>query len=629
MADNDPAAPPPPASPPPSPTPADMKRPRDDEEDGNEGSTNTDDSTNAAAPSPTAGPTGPRGGSSSAPTSPKRPRRQPPQLIIFDWSAEDWLQGDTSANDQDPPRPGAPTAAGAADADPTTTTPADAAFRDILNILYDDDAPTLLTGMGAGPQQHDAGTQTGDAGDDDEDCDDDESPPDLDDGGSYGIDGYGEGDGDSDDDAEGDVVDYDDYGEPVYRRRTPPPPPKTFCELDRSIETLDDLIAVGQLRDAPDYFTKKYSVNIDGLHKMIPALREFQEMIGLDTIKRQVVDQIVYLSGKDNHQQFAALAAEAEAKRAREAARKAARQAGGGQSRSSSLLAQLFDGLGGGGGRKAAGSQYRMTDSVTKDDVSCDMFHTVIYGPPGVGKTVFAKLLARLFLNLGVTQNDTFRVARRSDLVGEYVGHTATKTQKVIDEAMGGVLFIDEVYALGNGGTTSGVGDGRVDSFSNECINTLNQNLTERKGEFICIVAGYKKETEKYFFDLNPGLKRRFSFYYNIDAYSWEELTRILMYKIGKLDGWSCAPRLGDSLLNDGFLRDKMKYFPHFAGDVETWLLNVKISHCKRVFGKAAEVQRVLTRADVEAGYQRYVDQKFNNDEQRKMEEEMIRNLYS
>ena len=645
-----------------------MKRPRDDDEDDNKDRTTTenatDDAANAAAPSPAAGPTGHRG-SASAPTSPKRPRRQPPQLIIFDWSAEDWLQGDTNANDQDPPRPGAPTAADATDrrkqagddddptrcggADPTTTTtttttsPADAAFRDILNILYDDDTTALLTGTGVAPQdtgtqQYDAGTQTGEAGDDD-----DVSPPYLDDGGSYDIDGYGgvgassasgdgdgDGDGDSEDDAEGDVVDYDDYGEPVYRRRTPPPPPKTFCELDQSIETLDDLIAVGQLRDAPDYTTKKYSVNIDGLHKMIPALREFQEMIGLDAIKRQVVDQIVYLSGKDNHQQFAALAAEAEAKRAREAARQAARQASGGQSRSSSLLAQLFDGLGGGGGgRKAAGSQYRMTDSVTKDDVTSDMFHTVIYGPPGVGKTVFAKLLARLFLNLGVTQNDTFRVARRSDLVGEYVGHTATKTQKVIDEAMGGVLFIDEVYALGNGGSTSGVGDGRVDSFSNECINTLNQNLTERKGEFICIVAGYKKETEKYFFDLNPGLKRRFSFYYNIDAYSWEELTRILMYKIGKLDGWSCAPRLGDALLNDGFLRDKMKYFPHFAGDVETWLLNVKISHCKRVFGKAAEVQRVLTRADVEAGYQRYVDQKFNNNEQRKMEEEMIRNLYS
>ena len=161
-----------------------MKRPRDDDEDDNEGSSTTDDATNAAAPSPAAGPTGPRG-SASAPTSPKRPRRQPPQLIIFDWSAEDWLQGDTSANDQDPPRPGAPTAAGAADkthhagTDPTTTTtPADAAFRDILNILYDDDAPTLLTGMGAGAgagqPQHDAGTQTGDAVDNKEDYDDEQ-----------------------------------------------------------------------------------------------------------------------------------------------------------------------------------------------------------------------------------------------------------------------------------------------------------------------------------------------------------------------------------------------------------------------------------------------------------------------
>lgn len=588
-----------------------MKRPRTDDvsddapdadpTDAGNGVDSSDDDAPAPAPAPSPTETGP------APA--KRPR-PPPKLIIFDWTAEDWNGADGV--------PGAPTAADA-DADArrdkdtyidtdvgggvgNANAATDAAFHDIVNLLFD-----------GPPATHEMGTQT----DADEGC----AP-----GGSTTVPRT----------ASPAAPTSPPLPPPSPPSPPPPPPPQTFCVIDRDVRTLDDLIAVGQLKDDPDYPTKKYSVNVDGLHAMIPALREFQEMIGLDAIKRQVVDQVVYLSGKDNHQQFAALAAEADAKASAERARatsadKSACNGAGNRAgnRSSSLLAQLFDGLSNDRKPKGAGSQYRMSESVTHDDVSCDMFHTVIYGPPGVGKTVFAKLLARLFLNLGVTQNDTFRVARRSDLVGEYVGHTATKTQKVIDEAMGGVLFIDEVYALGNGGSTSGVGDGRVDSFSNECINTLNQNLTERKGEFICIVAGYKKETEKYFFDLNPGLKRRFSFGYNIEPYSWEELTRILMYKIDKLVGWSHAAGLGDQLLGGGFLRDKLKYFPHYAGDVETWLLNVKIAHCKRVFGKAAEAQRVLTRADVEAGYQRYLDQRFNNDEQRELEEAMIRNLYS
>ena len=559
-----------------------MKRPRDD---ASQTSSETEDSNvnNKDSESDKDNP--------STSPSPKRPKHQAPQLIVFEWTSTDWSDP-VDMNDN---------------IDDKNDTPSNqdnsSDYKDVLDLLFDDSLVDIYAAKPIDFTQMDDSSQESRMDQTNKTCT------------------SGEKDNLDEDDNESD--DSQPSSPPP-----PPPPPKIFCELEQTIDTIDDLITVGQLYEEPDYHSKKYSVNIEGLHAMIPALCEFQEMIGLETIKKQVVDQIVYLSGKENHQQFASLAAEAETRRAREQAANHNKQ-GDRSNRSSSLLAQLFDGLSKNGKKEAASSKYSMTDSVTKDDIISDMFHTVIYGPPGVGKTVFAKLLARLFLNLGVTQNDTFRIARRSDLVGEYVGHTATKTQKVIDEAMGGVLFIDEVYALGNGGSTSGVGDGRVDSFSNECINTLNQNLTERKGEFICIIAGYKKETEKYFFDLNPGLKRRFSFYYNIDAYSWEELTQILMYKIRKLDNWSCENMLEETLLKEGFLRDKMKYFPHFAGDVETWLLNIKISHCKRVFGKAMEVQRRLTRSDIEAGYKRYVDQKFNNDEQRKLEEEMIRNLYS
>lgn len=386
---------------------------------------------------------------------------------------------------------------------------------------------------------------------------------------------------------------------------------KTFTIIPQAIDTLQDLMDIGMLFEDPDFNKKKYSVNIVGLYKMIPALKEFQQMVGMEDLKKQVVDQVIYLSGKSNHQQFSTKSACTREQPPRE------------MSTERSLLETLISGM---AKPKTSCKQYRMTESVTDEDNNFDMFHTVIYGPPGVGKTAFAKVLARIFLSLGVTQTDTFRIARRSDLIGEYVGHTATKTQKVIDESMGGVLFIDEIYALGNGGSK---GESKSDSFSTECINTLNQNLTEHKGKFICIIAGYKHETEKHFFGLNPGLRRRFSFYYTINGYDWEELTKILMFKINKLRHWSAVDDLGETLLTNAFLQDKTEHFKHYAGDIETLLLNTKIAHCKRVFGKQEVFQRVITYQDVVDGYARFVAQKGADVERRKEELRMIEHLYS
>jgi len=122
-----------------------------------------------------------------------------------------------------------------------------------------------------------------------------------------------------------------------------------------------------------------------------------------------------------------------------------------------------------------------------------EMLHTVITGPPGVGKTELGKILGKVYKELGILSNDTFKLVTRSDLIAGYLGQTAIKTQKVIDEAKGGVLFIDEAYSLGNAELR--------DSFSKECIDTLNQNLSERR-DFLCIIAGYKEELEKCFFCL-------------------------------------------------------------------------------------------------------------------------------
>jgi hypothetical protein len=112
-----------------------------------------------------------------------------------------------------------------------------------------------------------------------------------------------------------------------------------------------------------------------------------------------------------------------------------------------------------------------------------DMLHTVISGPPGVGKTELGKILAKVYKEMGVLSKGHFILVNRSDLIGKYLGHTAEKTQSKINEAVGGVLFIDEAYQLGHK-------EGR-DSFAKECIDTINQNLTEKR-DLLVIIAGYR-----------------------------------------------------------------------------------------------------------------------------------------
>ena len=158
------------------------------------------------------------------------------------------------------------------------------------------------------------------------------------------------------------------------------------------------------------------------------------------------------------------------------------------------------------------------------------------------------------------------------------------KPKAAIDSALGGVLFIDEAYSLG-------CNDGRrkSDSFSKECIDTINQNLSEKKGQFICIIAGYPEELERHFFSVNPGLKRRFSFHYQIEGYDWKELAEILCRKISSI-GWKLDSEARKWLFQDkGFMEDHIKDFPNFGGDIETLLLNIKIVHGRRVFGMIHE----------------------------------------
>ena len=355
---------------------------------------------------------------------------------------------------------------------------------------------------------------------------------------------------------------------------------KKIEEIDIKIETLQDLINLSDLYLQPDFKEKNYSINLKGIHHMKPALKELKSLIGLDKVKEKVLEQIIFFS-QDLHNKYDFKELEEDK-----------------EEESMNPLLQLLKMK-----KKNTHKIYNKNESCLEHDDNLDMLHTVIEGPPGVGKTIFGKLLARIYLSLGITKKDTFKIVRRSDLVGEYLGQTAVKTQKAIDEALGGVLFIDEAYQLGNGAGR------KIDSYSKECIDTLNQNLSEKKGQFICIIAGYKNELEENFFGINQGLKRRFAFRYQIDEYSWEELTDILTQKIKKIK-WNIDKDTIEWLKTKEFLKDKIKEFPHFGGDIETLLLNIKISHGKRVFGKDIKYHKQINQEDIEKGYQRYLDYK-------------------
>ena len=145
------------------------------------------------------------------------------------------------------------------------------------------------------------------------------------------------------------------------------------------------------------------------------------------------------------------------------------------------------------------------------------MQHLVFLGPPGTGKTAVARIIAKIFYAFGLLDSPAVVEAHRADLVGEYLGATAIKTNELIDSALGGVLFIDEAYSLVN------EGDGQGDRFGNEAVQALLKRAEDDRDDLVIILAGYERQMEG-FLASNPGLTSRFATRVKFPGYSPAEL---------------------------------------------------------------------------------------------------------
>ena len=189
-------------------------------------------------------------------------------------------------------------------------------------------------------------------------------------------------------------------------------------------------------------------------------------------------------------------------------------------------------------------------------------YHCVFTGNPGTGKTTVARILAAIYRDLGILKKGHLVETDRSGLVAEYVGQTAVKTNKIIDSALDGVLFIDEAYSLVQGGGND---------YGQEAISTLLKRMEDDRNRLIVVLAGYSEDMKR-FIDSNPGLQSRFNRYIHFSDYSADELKQIFMLNVEK-NQYLLEPE-GEELL--------------------TKILNFAIEHKDKNFGNGRYVRNLF-----------------------------------
>jgi len=324
---------------------------------------------------------------------------------------------------------------------------------------------------------------------------------------------------------------------------------KEKINIEREINGLQDLLNI--IQDYPYDENKIYNIDLEKLHSIKVPLFKLNSLIGLQELKTNISDQIIY---------------------------------------------------------------YLQNLHIPKKEnkINEDYLHTVLYGPPGTGKTEIAMILGDIFCKMDILKSNKFRKVTRSDLIAGYLGQTALKTRDVIKDSLGGVLFIDEAYSLGN--------TEKKDSFAKECLDTLCESLSNHKNELMVIIAGYEEELNNCFFSFNPGLRSRFTWNYKINEYSCEELKDIFIKKVND-NGWTISNEIKSK-----FFEDNKLLFKSFGRDIENFFSKIKIAHSRRVFCLEDGEKTKITFRDIEKGLELF---KNNNDDKEKDDNKIIALMYS
>ena len=222
-----------------------------------------------------------------------------------------------------------------------------------------------------------------------------------------------------------------------------------------------------------------------------------------------------------------------------------------------------------------------------------EMMNISILGDSGIGKSTLAIIVSEMMAAAGLLTKGHVITATRTDFVGKFQGHTAAKTLELLNRALGGVLFIDEAYAMGAAD--------KSDSFGLEAVNTLNQFMSENSKDLIVIIAGYKKEIQHFFFASNPGLKRRFPITLELTAYSGEDLAIIFLGML-KAAGWKTT----DSKKIAKLVAGNIDHFVHHAGDMESLVLFTKFEASERVWKSVGQDPTQVTLSDVKHGLEKF-----------------------